>query len=422
MRILYISHLYPPEVAAAAARVSELSQRWVTAGHDVTVLTGYPNHPNGKVPPNYSRGHWWRVRREWQHGVRVVRAPLLPAANRGTVRRSVAFMSSALSTGLIAPLLKRSDIVIATSPQPLNLLPGLLTQALRHTPLVFELRDLWPEQLGGVGYSMDSAMVRLMRQWVACGYRHARHIVTVSPAYGPILTAQYGVPPEKISLVPNGVDTAMFRPGVQPLREQFGLLPDHFVVGFVGTLGLSQRFDPIFAAAEVLRDRSPSVRFLIIGDGANRAHLESQIQQRGLRNIQVFGLQPRAMMPGILAGLNVALVSLDDNPYFRVALPSKMFELMAMEIPILLMAQGVSADLLAQARAGLVVQDQLSLTDAILRCRHEIDWARSLGAQGREFVRAQFDRDHLALRYLDILRAITGHPAGQTKAARAGVA
>lgn len=408
MHILYVSHLFPPEIAAAAARVSELSQQWVARGHAVTVLTGYPNHPTGRVPPPYQGVYWWQLRHEWQQGVRVIRVPLLPAANRGTLRRSCAFASFGLSAAAVAPWLRRADVVIATSPQPLTLLAGLTRQRVRATPLIVELRDLWPEQLAGVGYADHAPPVRLLRALVRRCYARARHIVTVSPAFAPVLQRDYGVSPSKISLIPNGVDLEFFTPSAPSSRLLFNFTTDQFVVGFVGTLGLSQRFEPVLAAAAALQPSHPEIQFLLIGDGANRERIETASAALRLRNLHVYGLQPRQQMPGILAGLDLALVLLEDNPYFRVALPSKMFELMAMERPIALMAEGVAQDVLTQARAGVSVRDATELADVILRFQSSPALRRTLGVQGRQFVTAHYNRAQLAAQYIQLLEGMVG--------------
>lgn len=420
VRILFISHLYPPEIAAAAARVSELSQRWVSAGHAVTVITGYPNHPTGRVPPAYAGHYWWRYQRECAHGVHLLRSPQWTAANAGRLRRSCAFASASLSATLAAPLLRGIDVVVATSPHPLSMVPALATQLLRRTPMVLDLRDLWPEQMLGLGFSPHSLPVAALRRLVALAYRRANCIVTVSPAYAPVLTRDYSVPPDKIEYLPNGVDLSTFLPSSPPLRQQFGLDPSHFVVGFVGTLGMSQRFGPMLEAAERLQAHAPDVRFLIVGEGASRARIESEIRRRNLGNVRLFGLQPRALMPGLLASLNAGLVLLDENPYFRVALPSKLFELMAMQLPIVLMAEGVAADLLARSRSGVAAADAVELEHAILGLRRMPERARALGRQGRAFVAAEFDRDQLAARYLDLLRQVAAATAKRARARASG--
>src|SRR5215469_7299435 len=151
VKILYISQYFPPEMGAPAARVSELARHWVRAGHEVTVLTGFPNHPDGVVRPEYRKYFWRGVFREQIDGIKVVRSWLLPFPNRRPLERILNYSSFCASASLTGSFLARPDIVIATSPQLLVGLAGWWTAKLKSVPFVLEIRDLWPESLAAVG-------------------------------------------------------------------------------------------------------------------------------------------------------------------------------------------------------------------------------------------------------------------------------
>jgi colanic acid biosynthesis glycosyl transferase WcaI len=148
LKILYISQYFPPEMGAPAARVSELSRRWAQAGHDVTVLTGFPNHPDGVIRPEYRRHFRRLIFRERVQDVNVVRSWLLPFPNRRPLERMLNYSSFLASAATTGSFLGVPDAVIASSPQLLVGLAGWWISRLNHVPFIFEVRDLWPESLG----------------------------------------------------------------------------------------------------------------------------------------------------------------------------------------------------------------------------------------------------------------------------------
>ena len=171
-------------MGAPAARVSELSRHWVNAGHDVTVLTGFPNHPDGVLRPEY-RKHFRRgVFREQIDGVKVVRSWLLPFPNRKPYERMLNYSSFCISAGVVGTFLDRPDVVIATSPQLLVGLSGWRVAKRKRVPFVLEVRDLWPESLAAVGVGKKNSFLhRALNNVAGFLYAKADHIVVVSPAF-----------------------------------------------------------------------------------------------------------------------------------------------------------------------------------------------------------------------------------------------
>ena len=239
MRILYTSQYFPPEMGAPAARVSELSRHWAAMGHDITVLTGFPNHPTGVVPSEYRSRLRNLLYREECAGVHVERTWLWPLPNRKTIERILNYSSFCGSAALRGSFLSRPDIVIGTSPQLLVGLSAWWISRAQSVPFVLEIRDLWPESLEAVGVSgQRSLMIRVLGGVARFLYRNCEHIVVVTDAFKDHLVREYSVPTEKISVIENGVETEMFTPdrdGVA-VRAQLGL-QDKFVVSYIGTFG-----------------------------------------------------------------------------------------------------------------------------------------------------------------------------------------
>lgn len=410
MRILYLSQYFPPEMGAPAARVSELAARWVERGHDVAVLTGMPNHPTGVVPPEY-RGHV--VLRETWRGVSVLRTWIYATANKGVLKRGLAygsFAASSVAIGALAKEVRRADVVIATSPQFLCALSGMALARLWRVPYVLEIRDLWPQSIVEVGaLPATHPIVIGMRGLERFAYAQADMLVGVTDSFAEIWREQ-GVDPAKIRVIKNGVDLTAFRPDIDgaAMRRELGT-GDAFVVGYIGTIGMAHGLGVLLDVAERLRDHA-DIAFVIVGEGAERAKLEADAAARGLARVKFVGQLPRARIPEVLAATDLAVVMLKDTPLFETVLPSKLFEIMGCGRPLLLAVGGEARRLAESAGCGYIAppEDVSKMTAAILRAKSDPEDARARGRSGRRFVEQHFDRLALADRYLDELLELVG--------------
>ena len=404
MRILYLSQYFPPEMGAPAARVYELSREWAALGHEVTVLTGFPNHPSGIIPPAY-RGQL--IRRERCDEVNVVRTPIYAAANRGLVKRGLNYVSYALSAALIGPFLTRDpDVVIATSPQLLTAASGFWMSALKRAPFIFEVRDLWPRSIVEVGaMSATHPAIQLLEQLEMFLYSRAARIVTVTDAFVEELAAR-GVPRNKLRVVKNGVDLSLFQPlpRQNEIRDELRLSPTDFMCLYVGTHGMAHGLETILQAAYRLREHT-SIRFVLVGEGAEKAALKARARSMNLSSITFIDKQPRSKVASYLAACDVALVLLKAKPLFKTVLPSKIFEIMGAARAIVLSVDGEARKLVEGARAGVFVppEDPVALAETILKLRSDPSLCREMGSKGRSFVEASFSRKALAEQYLALL-------------------
>lgn len=406
MRILYLSQYFPPEMGAPAARVSELSREWARLGHRVTVLTGFPNHPTGIVHEGY-RGEW--LRREEVDGVQVVRAPIYAAPNQGVVKRSLSYLSLAASSALLGPwLTEKPDVVIASSPQFLTGVAGLLLSGLRRTPFVFEVRDLWPRSIVEVG-ALPKAhpVIRGLEQLERLLYRRAERIVVVTESFTEEIAA-LGIPREKIFVITNGVDLDLFQPSDQAAaRAALGLPAEGLVASYVGTHGMAHGLGTAVEAARLLQARAaqgaPSVTLLLVGEGAEKARLKQAARVLGLRNLLFWDQRPRAQVAQVLAASDVCLVMLKDAPLFRAVIPSKIFECMGAGRAILSTVQGESRRILEAAGAGLFSppEDAPALAAALEALARAPGRLVAMGLSGRAHVEKYYSRPALARRYLE---------------------
>lgn len=409
VRILFVSQYYPPETCAPAVRVSELAERWVAAGHDVCVLTGFPHHPAGVVAEPY-RGRTFMV--EQVRGVEVVRTFVYATANAGVIKRSLAYASFATSSVLLGPwarAVRRCDLVIATSPQFLCAYSGWLLSRLFSVPFVLEVRDLWPQSIVDLGVWTDRhPAVVAMRHMERFIYEQADLLVSVTDSFVDTWQAQ-GVDVRRAIVVKNGVDLQRFQPVPQDqARSELGWPSGETIVSYVGTHGLAQGLDDLLALSARFRDSS--VRFVFAGDGAERERLDARVKTHSLNNVEFLGPQPRELVPKILGASDLVAVTLRDRPVFTQVIPSKLFEIMACGRPILLGVAGEAARMLERAGAGWAVEPQntVAMQNVVEVVRRDPMQAQVRGAAGRAFVELEFDRDVLARRYLEQLTILDG--------------
>jgi colanic acid biosynthesis glycosyl transferase WcaI len=406
MRILYVSQYFPPEIGAPAARVHELSREWVRMGHQVTVLTGFPNHPTGTRYQGFDYGNGVLDERTVD-GIRVVRTWLYFAANRGVYRRSLnygSFMVSAVAAGLVKRL-GRHDVLIATSPQILVGIAGWALSRLLGLPFVLEIRDIWPEAIQATGFLGGGLAFGVLKRTVQELYHASDALVGVTESFREQFVAD-GVPREKTAVIPNGVDDSLFRPGPRDnewARAQ-GLDPTAFRVGYVGNIGHAQGIPMLVRAAEILR--GDPVEVTVVGEGAERNAVQSLADGLCLPNFRLVGAQPRDRMPQVYASFDAVVVPLRRLDLFSAFVPSKIFEIMACGRPILAGLQGEARRLVVEeAGAGqaFTPDDEHALADAIRSMVGRPESAASLGAAGCRFVGEHYLRSTLAARYAEVL-------------------
>jgi len=412
VRILFLSHYFPPEGNAPATRIHALCKRWVKAGHDVRVITGAPNVPDGVVYPGYKNR---LCQQEVIDGIRVVRVWTYLAANKGTARRTANYLSFMVSAALAGFFVGKADVLLATSPQFFNGWAGVLLSKLRRLPFILEIRDIWPESIQAVGAIRQRRPLRFLESLERRMYAAADHIVTVGEGYCDQLVAR-GVPRPKVSIITNGADLESYFPREPDwrIRRQYGL-EGRFVCAYVGTIGMAHGLDTVLKAASLLKSQGHgNVQFLLVGDGASRGQLEESARLQGLSNVTFTGRQPKELIPSILAAADVCLVHLRKTPLFESVLPSKIFECAAMAKPIILGVRGQAAKMVADAGAGLCIEpeDAEQLAGTVQRLRDNPHLCATLGQAGYKWVTKQFNRDNLAEAYLqiiqDVLREVNG--------------
>jgi len=400
MNVLFLTHYFPPEIGAPQTRLFELGRRLVGRGHRVTVLTGFPNYPTGVIPETY-RGRLFQ--REDMAGMRVVRAWIYATPNRGFFRRLLNHLSLTFSSIPASLGVKSVDVVVIESPPLFLGIAGYIISRLKRAPYVFNVADLWPETAVALGALNNPLLVRMAEKLEWFLYRRAARVATVTRGIRHILMER-GLTEDRVVLLTNGVDTDYFHPEIDPTPaiQQLGL-DERTTVAYAGTHGMAQGLETLIEAARLLKDEA-GIRFVMVGEGAEKSTLVARTNRYDLKNLDFFPNQPQSFMPHLWAAVGIAVVSLRKLEIFHSALPSKLFEIMAMERPVVLAAEGEARELVLEAEAGIVVEPEnpTELAEAILYLAGDAEARQRYGRNGRRYVQAHFSREHLT----DVLETV----------------
>lgn len=407
MNILFLTHYYTPEGNAPATRVSALAERWVNMGHNVTVMTCAPNVPNGVVYDGHRNK--WTVREDI-NGVHVIRIWTYIAANKGTIRRIlnyVSYMHSAFIHGIFLP---KPDIMIATSPQFFCGWAGVLLHWFRRFPFILEIRDIWPESIASVNAELPSGALKVILWMEKVMYRTADFIVTVGEGYRKKLIEERNVPEKKLAIVMNGVDTQHFypQPKDENLLAQYGL-NGKFICSYIGTIGMACGLKMLLnAAAELKKQGDDTIRFLLVGDGAVREDLEKEAKNRDLDNVVFAGRRPKQEMPAWIASSDVNLVHLKKTDLFATVMPSKIFESAGCARPMIIGVEGFAKDFVEKAEAGIPIEPENSddLIHVLLKMKSDPGLCQKLGNNAYKNICSKYNRDQQAKDYIVILENV----------------
>ncbi|HKX29317.1 MAG TPA: glycosyltransferase family 4 protein [Blastocatellia bacterium] len=406
MRITFLCQYFPPEMGAPSARTFEHARHWASLGHQVTVITGFPNHPTGTIRPEY-RGQF--VKREQIEQIHLLRTWVYCAANKAFFRRILNFLSFFCSSLLLGSVMTgRPDVVVGTSPQFFCAVAAYLLSLVKRAPYVFEVRDIWPQSAIELGVLKHPLLIKILEALELHLYRRAALIIVVAESTRRYLIGK-GLSGDKIKLVPNGIDAkflAAAGPSPALIREGFGLR-DRFIVSYIGTHGMSHALDVVLHAAKKLQSE-PAVHFLFVGEGAEKERLKRLSLELQLNNSTFVDQQPRDRILAFYRASDVSLVPLKRLPIFRKVLPSKLFELMGIGCPVICSVEGEAAELVTRAEAGLCIEPENAevLVGAIKRLQADKRLRERLSFNGQQFAKAHYLRSKLAEEYLDALVSV----------------
>lgn len=402
MRIAMISHWYDPE-GGAAAGPGTIARALRDRGHDVHVVTGFPNYPTGTVFSGY------RVKpyqREILDGVTVHRSAVYPSHDTRGVHRAANYLSFACSGAInAAARLPRVDAGFVYSTPATAAIPGMVLRALRGVPYVVQIQDMWPQSVTSSGFLegvSDGRTERVLHRFCDAVYKRAATIAVTSPGMSALVEAR-GVDPSKIEFVPNWADEACFAPTtVTPdLTAEFGPLRP-FTAMYAGNFGELQALHNVIDSAALLHE-DKSIGFVLVGGGVTEDRLRARVAELGLDNVRFVPSQPFGRMSDVLALGDAQLISLKDIPLLRNTLPSKLQANMAAGRPVIGAVAGDAASIIKSSGAGFVSrpEDPIALAEAVRRMSHMTAQDReAMGVRARHYYIEHFSErvigDHLS--------------------------
>lgn len=408
MNLVFICHYFYPELGAPSARIFETAKAWVELGHNVTIVTCFPNHPTGVISQKY-KGLYFKE--EEIDGIRVLRNYVYATPNEGFFKKTLGHISFMISSVLFSLFkLKNPDVIIVSSPTYFSVFSAYFMSLVKRAPFIFEVRDLWPEAIVKLGVLKNKVIISILEFFEMYFYNKAAKVIVVTKSFKDNLVRR-GVNADKIEVITNGVDESFFisQPNeeIKILKEQFGL-KNKFVVLYIGAHGISHALDKVIKVAEILRDNK-SINFLFVGEGAEKKKIIKQAEELGLENVIFLPGQPKDRMPAIYGLADICLVPLKKIELFKEFIPSKIFEIMACKKPIIASLEGEAKEILLDANSAVVVEPENSeeIASAILNLKNDKDLRNRFAENGRKFVQKSFTRKGLAQKYINILERVS---------------
>ncbi|GMU23984.1 MAG: glycosyltransferase WbuB [Phycisphaerae bacterium] len=420
MRILLVHQYFLESNDAGGSRWNQMAHFWAAQGHEITVLAGTVHYATGRKADQY-RGRFIVTQRV-EPGVTVKRCHVSESYNRSFAGRLWAYLSFAVSSTIAALGERRPDVIVATSP-PLTVgLTAVLLREFWRVPMVFEVRDLWPETAIDAGVLTNPLLIRLSYWLERISYCRASWINVLTPAFHDWLVQRKGVSADRISTITNAADLDIFRPGGRDnwVRQKHGLT-GKFVVTYVGAHGVANHLVQLLEAARLLADR-PDIQLVLIGDGMQKPMLKQQAAQWGLSNVTFVDSVPKRAVVDYVVASDVCTAVLKRLDTFKTVYPNKVFDYMAAERPVILGIDGVARQLIERAGAGIFVppEDAAAFAAAVRDLADDPERGRRYAESGLAFVRAHYSREKLANDYLGVLQRVVAAGEERRRAIGAG--
>jgi len=403
MKILILTSLFYPEIAANAKRMTHLAQGLKERGHDLCVITAFPYYSTKRDSKSY-RGRW--ITEEVYDGIPVIRTYTYACDKYGNVyKRLWSFLSFMFSSIAGAFKIKgKVDVVVVISPPFFSIFSGYVISRMRRASLVLDIQDIYPETLIALGFLKNKPAVRILEWAERFFYRRAEGIAAISSGFGENFAKKKGSS-RGIEVLTNWVDTKEFQPkDGESLREVYNL-NGKFVVIFVGTIGFAQGLKSMVETARLLREEK-DLAFVILGDGVERLQLEGLAREYGLSNLIFIPPQPNSEVPRFLSFADACLVHLKKNELYKITIPCKTYEYMAMGKPVIMGVKGEALKLVEECNCGIGVEPESpsEMALAILKLKRDKKSAVEMGIRGREHITANYDREKIVARYVEFLQ------------------
>ncbi|WP_221566986.1 glycosyltransferase family 4 protein [Alkalihalobacillus sp. TS-13] len=391
MRIILLSENFPPEVGAPQIRLYEIGKELIARGHQVEVLTAFPHHPHGEIPEEY-KGKFYQF--ENYDGIPVHRTWIYPSPKGSFLRRLASYFSFTFSAFYSVFKAKPADVIICTSPPLFLGITGYIASKLKRAKFIFNVADIWPESAVELGILKNETCIRFAEKLEQFLYKKAWKIATATEGIKEYMLKQ-GKNEEDVFLLPNGVNTDQFIPGIENAEKLESLnLTGKKVFTFAGRMGYAQALDSVLKAAKLIQDRQLNhIAFLFIGDGPEKQKIVDMAKEMDLRNVTFHDPVPVSEMPNVYAITDFSLVTLKNIDLFKGARPSKIFPALSSGVPVIFSGVGESEELITQNKCGIISEPENpeDLAEKMIECAamSDKDYGE-LSWNGRRFVEREY--------------------------------
>ena len=404
MHILLVHQFYLGENDSGGSRFNQFVKYWEELGHTVTVLAGTVNYSTGQKDSKYNGSIIFEENPS--KSTRVIRCYVSEGYNKNFLGRLFGYFSFNLSSTIALFKVKKPDVILVTSPPLFVGITGIIAKILKRKPLIFEIRDLWPESAIDTGVLTSKPLIKIAYLVEKISYKFADKINVLTPAFKDKLISKKNINPNKILYVPNGADTDIFVPNnnVQWVRDKYGL-NDKFIVTYMGAHGLANNLKSLLKVAKDIESLDERVHFMFIGDGMKKSELVDYAKTNDLGNVTFVDAQPKSIMPDFCNSSDLCTAFLQDIDTFKTVYPNKVFDYMASKKPILLGIDGVVRELVEDNGAGVYVNPNNTemVIKKIMELKNNPSKLDQMGTNGYEFVIKNFDRKALAKKYANYM-------------------
>ena len=388
MRFVILTQYYQPEIGAAQVRLANMTQQLIANGHEVEVITAMPNYPTGKIFPKYQKKYYLK---EEINGVTVHRVWMYAATGAG-IKRMLNYLSFMFMAFWGLNRSYKPDYIFVESPPLFLGVTGYIASKWWGVPFIFNVSDLWPDSIKALGIQKEGMVIRILEKLERFMYRKAAYVNTLAKGIQTILAEKKQVPPEKILYLPNGVDIKAFYPMPPDLNWQktLGLPTDKHIILYAGTHGYAHGLETLLETARLLCDEN--VLFLCVGGGSEKARIHEQAIAMRLENMSFWQPQSPEMINRLYSLAAAGLSTFRHSPLLEQTLPAKILPIMACAKPVLYSGAGEGAQLIQDAKAGIVTppEDAPALVAAIRKLIQDREYAQQLGQNGQQYI-----EDHL---------------------------
>lgn len=408
MKILVVYQYFLDKDESGLSRFNKMVEHWECSGHEVTVIAGNVNYTTGNKKEEYRRKFYTKQR--YSEKTTVYRTYVSPSYNKSILGRLWGYFSFTASASIVGLFkVKKHDVVIVSSPPLFVGITGVLLKFFKRMPLVFEVRDIWPESAIDLGILKSNLLIKLSYLGEKIFYKYADKINVLTPAFEKYLVEKKCVKKDKIMYIPNGADLDVFypqrmTPHLQQLKQPF---EGKFIVSYFGSHSTANKLEQLLEVAKAcLTDQD--IHFLLIGDGKEKVHLIKKADEEGLTNVTFINQQSREIINDYCAISDVGVAILPKIDIFKTVYPSKIFDYLAAGKPVILGVDGIARQLVEENNCGIYAnpENPKAFREAILRLKQDKLLQQSLGENGRLLMESMYKRENLAELYIDQLEGI----------------